>query len=90
MGATVASGDATARAFPPSSSSKTLGITPSAVGQQIAWWIGGLTAGTKYPVKTNGLSSTVTADSSGTVASTLTATGTTEVQIAVSTKTSTA
>jgi mannuronan 5-epimerase len=86
MGATVASGNATARPVSSSATSKTLGITPSAVGQQIAWTMSGLTGGTKYVVRTGGVKTgSVTADSGGTVSSTLTATGTTEVQLKVST-----
>jgi parallel beta-helix repeat protein len=86
MGATVASGNATARTMSSSATSKTIGITPSAVGQQIAWTMSGLTAGTTYVVRTGSVkTATVTADSGGNVASTLTAPGTTETQIKVST-----
>ena len=85
MGATVSSGNATARPVSVTSTGKTIGITPSAAGQQIAWTMSGLTAGTKYVVRTNTVKTgTVTADSGGTASSTLTATGTTEVQIKVS------
>jgi hypothetical protein len=37
MGATVTSGDATARPVSVSATGKAIGITPSAAGQQIAW-----------------------------------------------------
>ncbi len=85
MGATVASGTATARPVSVSATSKTIGITPSAVGQQVAWSMSGFTAGTKYVVRTGGTKTgTATADASGTVSATLAATGTTEVQIKVS------
>jgi hypothetical protein len=85
MGATVTSGNATARPVSVSATGKTIGITPSAAGQQVAWTMGGFTAGTKYVVRVGSVKSgTVTADSGGNVASTLTATGTTEVQIKVS------
>ena len=85
MGATVASGAATARPVSVSATSKTIGLTPSAVGQRITWSMSGFTAGTKYVVRTGGTKTgTATADASGTVSATLAATGTTEVQIKVS------
>jgi mannuronan 5-epimerase len=85
MGATAASGAAKARPVSVTATGKTIGITPSAVGQQISWSMSGFTAGTKYVVRTNAVKTgTVTADSSGNVTSTLTTTGTTEVQIKVS------
>jgi hypothetical protein len=86
MGATVASGAATARPVSSSVTSKTIALTPSAAGQQIAWTMSGLQAGTTYVVRTGGVKTgTVTADSGGNVSSTLTATGATEVQLKVST-----
>ena len=86
MGATVASGAATARPVSSNATSKTLAITPSASGQQIAWTMSGLQAGKTYVVRTGtAKTGTVTADSGGNVSSTLTATGTTEVQLKVST-----
>ncbi len=85
MGATARSGAATARPVSVTSTSRTIGITASAVGQQIAWSMTGLKARNKYVVRTNGIKTgTVTADSSGTVSSVLTATGTHEVPIKVS------
>ena len=86
LGATVASGTATARPVSVSATSKTIGITPSAAGQQVAWTMSGFVGGTTYVVRTGGVKTgTVTADSGGNVSSTLTATGTTEVQVKVST-----
>ena len=86
MGATVTSGNATARPVSVSATGKTIGITPSAAGQQVAWTMGGFTAGTEYIVRVGSVKSgTVTADSGGNLESTLTANGTTEVQIKVST-----
>lgn len=85
MGATVTSGNATARPVSVSATNKTIGITPSASGQQVAWTMSGFTAGTKYVVRVGGVKSgSVTADADGNVASTLTATGSTEVQVKVS------
>ena len=85
MGATVPSGNATARPVSVSATGKTVGITPSAAGQQVAWTMGGFTSGTTYVVRVGGVKSgTVTADADGNVASTLAATGTTEVQVKVS------
>ena len=85
MGATVTSGNATARPVSVSATSKTIGITPSAAGQQVAWTMGGFTAGTTYVVRVGSVKSgTVTADSDGNVSSTLAATGTAEVQVKVS------
>jgi hypothetical protein len=85
MGATVTSGNATARPVSVSATSKTIGITPSAAGQQVAWTMSGFTAGTTYVVRVGSVKSgTVTADADGNVASTLAATGTTEVQVKVS------
>ena len=87
MGATVADGAATARPVSTSATSMTVALTPSAAGQQIAWTMSGLTAGTRYIVRTNGTKTgTVTADSGGNVSSTMTATGNTEVQINVNAK----
>jgi len=85
MGATVTSGNATARPVSVSATGKTVAITPSAAGQQVAWTMGGFTSGTTYVVRVGGVKSgTVTADADGNVASTLAATGTTEVQVKVS------
>jgi parallel beta-helix repeat protein len=85
MGATVTSGNATARPVSVSATSKTIGITPSAAGQQVAWTMSGFTAGTTYVVRVGSVKSgTVTADADGNVASTLAATGTAEVQVKVS------
>ena len=86
MGATVADGDATARPVSTSATSMTVAITPSAAGQKIAWTTSGLQAGKNYVVRTGTVKTgTVTADSGGNVSSTLTAAGTTEVQLKVST-----
>ena len=85
MGATANEVNATARPVSVTSTGKTIGITPSAASQQIAWTMSGFTAGTKYVVRTNNVKTgTVTADSSGAVTSTLTATGNAEAQIKVS------
>jgi mannuronan 5-epimerase len=85
MGATVASGNATARPVSVSATSKTIGITPSVAGQQVAWTMSGFTAGTNYVVRTNNVKTgTVIADSGGNVSSTLTAPGATEAQVKVS------